>query len=68
MNVWTTEEIDGPYGLGTTAVVVAKNAEDAAQLLTDQLAAFGVNQVMSPQDMVKVDTRMPLVRILGGER
>ena len=42
MKIWTNNEFEGHWPVGSTAVVVAKNAQNAAEYLTSALIARGL--------------------------
>ena len=42
MKIWTNNEFTGHYPVGTAAVVVAKNADDAAFYLASELKKRGL--------------------------
>lgn len=59
MNVYTHNQFEGRYPVGTAAVVVAKNAQDAAILLENKLVSIGLKQTIKPADLKEVNVKVP---------
>lgn len=64
MNVWTNANFNGHYPVGSAAVVVCENAEEAARLLMAALAEVGLKQAVSADDMKLLDISFRHVDIL----
>lgn len=69
MKVFTCVSFKGHYPVGTAAVIVANDAEDAAMLLCGNLAAIGLIQPdgrwPTADDMVEVNTSKVGVQVLN---
>lgn len=64
MKVFTCATFRGHHPVGTAAVVVADNAEDASMLLMGWLATIGLQQIIKPDQMTEMDATKLGVRIL----
>jgi len=66
MKVYYTDAFSGHYPIGTAAVVVAPNAEEAARLLGLHLDSIGLDQSTypGPQDMKQAKTGKASVIII----
>ena len=64
MKVYTCNDFNGYYPVGTGAVVVAKNQTEAARRLEIELANKNLEQSISPLSMIELDTESATVRIL----
>lgn len=64
MKVFTCHNFKGHHPVGTAAVVVAGNAEDAATILTGHLYAIGLPQIIDPKQMDEVAMTGLYVRVL----
>lgn len=67
MKVFTCVEFEGHYPVGTSAVVVALNSEDAAMLLNGHLAGIGLIQEewLTAADMKELDTSKVGIKVLN---
>jgi hypothetical protein len=65
VKVFTNNNFKGHWPVGTSAVVVAPDAEHAAIDLQRKLETLGLSQEVSPQEMVEIDTEIPNVFILA---
>ena len=66
MKVYTNTTFDGLWPVGTSAVVVAKDAEMAAELLNEEVERLGLAQdtPIIANDMEHIKTRVSSVKIL----
>ena len=64
MKIYTCTQFQGYYPVGAAAIVVAKNAEEAAQMLTNRLAVMGLPQIIGVSHMEGVLSSVPSVTIL----
>ena len=53
MKLFYNIQFDGHYPVGTSAIVWAKSAMAAAQILSDELKANNLSQVIDVNDMVE---------------
>lgn len=66
MKVFTCTEFKGHYPVGVSAVVVAKDAEDAAILLSGYLCGIGLGvQRIEANQMVELNTQKMSVTVLN---
>lgn len=65
MNVYINKTFTGHYPVGTSAIVVAPNAECAALDLQLVLESAGLKQSVEPCDMILVNDKFPHVTILN---
>ena len=65
LRVWSITSFTGHYPVGVAAVVVAKDAEDAAKLLTVELSAHGLEQEIKAKSMREVPMVIPMAFILA---
>lgn len=56
MKVFTNNNFDGYWPVGSAAVVVANGKEEAAEILQNHLNIIGLYQDIPPDDMVELDT------------
>lgn len=54
MKIYTTTEFTGHYPVGTAALVVAEDRQQAAEVLNRQLQGLGLPGDASPDSMVPV--------------
>lgn len=66
MNVYTNTTFTGHWPVGTSAIVVARTAEMAAEALMAELARIGLPQHIDPQSMNRLSTYAPTVLVLQG--
>jgi hypothetical protein len=64
MKVWTNNTFVGHWPVGTSAVVVAPDAETAARLLGAALAEEGLEQTINPATMIELPLDTVFVRVL----
>ena len=64
MKVFTNKTFDGFYPVGSAAVVIADNKEEAAGRLSHQLNHMGMLQSINPDDMIEVNVDSAKVIIL----
>lgn len=64
MKVFINANFRGHYPVGSAAVVVANNAQEAAQQLEEALARQGLAQSIDPKRMIRLPTNTPTVSIL----
>ena len=64
MKVWTNTQFEGHYAVGTAAVVVADNAEQAAELLNDACGKEGLGRPATAQQFTELTCVKPVARIL----
>lgn len=64
MKVYTCNDFDGYYPVGTGAVVIAINAIQASYRLEKHLGLIGLKQSITPSQMIELDTESATVRIL----
>lgn len=57
MNVYVNNGFTGHWPVGTAAVVVAEDKQQAAQLLEAELTRAGLHQSIDAEAMSEVDTR-----------
>lgn len=55
MNIYACNNFEGYWAVGTSAVVVADNAIDAANFLNTELIAKGLPGEVEPSDMMQID-------------
>ena len=53
MKIWTNDKFEGHYPVGTAAVVVADNKDNAAKYLSSALRARGLKDA-KPEDMYEM--------------
>ena len=63
MKVFVNTSFRGHYPVGTSAVVIAKNAQEAAEMLTVEVSAIRT-QTIKAEDMIEVKSRIASVTIL----
>ena len=51
MKVWTNNKFEGYWPVGSAAIVIADTAEDAADMLAEELDRIGLWQTVDPSDM-----------------
>lgn len=54
MKLWTCTEFTGHYPVGTAALVVANDEEQACRMLEDVLLANGLRQEIKPEMLKRV--------------
>ena len=64
LRVWTAKGFEGHWPVGTAAVVVARDAEQAAELLEAELAEHGVPQKVDPASLVELGLSLPKAVVL----
>lgn len=67
MKVFYNREFSGHWPVGTSAVVVAADAEMAAYMLGEQLAADALPQQISPNDMIELEMVPQVVVLQNGD-
>jgi hypothetical protein len=65
MNVYTCNTFRGHWPVGSAAVVVAQSAEMAAESLEIYLSNNGLAQTIKTEDMERLSTYVPTIRILN---
>ena len=65
MNVYTCNTFRGHWPVGTAAVVVAQTPEMAAESLEIYLGNNGLAQTIKPEQMERLSTYVPTIRILN---
>lgn len=65
MGVFTCNNFKGFWPVGASAVVVADTESDAAKSLEKYLERMGLEQRVSPEQMVYLPTDQDIVRILN---
>jgi len=65
MNVYFNNCFTGHYPVGTAAVVVAENPEEAAEALNRSLVDMGLEETAVPGEMVLLSTTFESVTILN---
>lgn len=63
MKVFVNTTFRGVCPVGTSAIVVAKNAQEAAEMLTEEVSWIR-QQTIDAVDMIEVKTKVPSVSIL----
>lgn len=63
MKVFVNTTFRGVYPVGTSAIVIAKNAQEAADMLTKEVSWIR-QQTIDAIDMIEVKTKVPSVSIL----
>lgn len=63
MKVFVNTTFRGFYPVGTSAIVIAKNAQEAAEMLTEEVSWIR-QQTIDAVDMIEVKTKVPSVTIL----
>ena len=63
MKVFVNTSFRGNWPIGTSAVVVAKNAQEAAEMLTEEVSYIR-QQTIDAVDMIEVKTKVASVTIL----
>lgn len=63
MKVFVNTTFRGVYPVGTSAIVIAKNAQEAADMLTKEVSWIR-QQTIDAVDMIEVKTKVPSVSIL----
>lgn len=63
MKVFVNTTFRGVYPVGTSAIVVAKNAQEAAEMLTEEVSWIR-QQTIDAVDMIEVKTKVASVTIL----
>lgn len=63
MKVFVNTTFRGFYPVGTSAIVIAKNAQEAAEMLTEEVSWIR-QQTINAVDMIEVKTKVPSVTIL----
>lgn len=56
LKVFICNSFEGHYPVGTAAVIVAANKEEAIKLLDDDLTDRNLQQTLSPDDIRELDT------------
>ena len=64
MRVFTCNNFEGHFPVGTAAVIVADNVVDAMRALNTGLKGIGLPDDVKVGDLVEVDTDVPSVDIL----
>lgn len=67
MKVFYNSEFRGHWPVGTSAVVVAVDAEMAAYMLGEELAAMGLPQQVPPNDMIELEMKPQVVVLQNGD-
>ena len=65
MNVYTCTSFRGHWPVGVSAIVVASDVEEAAQLLSADLASQGLAQEITADRLEILDTNSPGVLVLN---
>lgn len=64
MKVFAHITFEGFYPVGTAAVVVANDAAQAAQLLSDELKSIRLGQEIKADEFIEIDTDTPSALVL----
>jgi len=64
MKVFTNNKFNGYYPVGSAAIIIASNKEEAAGRLSYQLNHMGLAQQINPDDMVEINIDSEKVIIL----
>ena len=64
MKVFYSTSFDGFYQVGTAAIIVAKNIDEAVTMLAIGLGEIGLTQPVGPQHLVEIKTSKESVHIL----
>ena len=64
MNVYTCTSFKGHWPTGVAAVIVAKNEEQAAALLEEELATVGLRQKLDVSQFEDISVNSPRAYIL----
>lgn len=64
MKTWTSNTLQGHWPVGTAAVVTAEDIDEAIQLLSSGLKERGLEQTITPEQLVLMPTRRKHVRVL----
>lgn len=67
MKVFYNREFRGHYPVGTSAVVIAADAEMAAYMLGEELAAEGLPQQIPSSDMIELEMKPQVVVLQNGD-
>lgn len=67
MKVFYNREFRGHYPVGTSAVVIADNAADAADALEAELCTHGLGQSVSERDMIELEMKPQVVVLQNGD-
>ncbi len=67
MKVFYNRNFVGHYPVGTSAVVVAVDAEVAAFMLAEELAADALPQRVAPQDMIEIEMAPQVIILQDGD-
>ena len=65
--IWYNNTFEGHWPVGTSAIVRAKTAEEAAEFLTDELVLNGLQQTVLPSDMVPFSKEEKVIILQDGE-
>lgn len=64
MKIWTNNQFQGHWPVGTAAVCVAENSVAAAAMLNDDLESRGLPRSAKPEDFQPMAADIPQCRIL----
>jgi hypothetical protein len=64
VKVWTNNRFEGHYPVGTAAVVVADTAEQAAEVLNNQLEQIGLQRSAVAAQFEQLSTHRQTARVL----
>lgn len=67
MKLFYNRTFKGHWPVGTSAVVVAATAEDAATALEDELHSLGLSQSVSAQSMIELEMKPQVVILQHGD-
>lgn len=67
MKVFYNRTFDGHYPVGTSAVVVAYDAYDAADRLEAELRTMGLEQRIATVDMIELEMKPQVVVLQNGD-
>lgn len=65
MRVWTCNDFKGMWPVGSAAVVVAKDEEQARRILDWDLRQRGLDGLRDSDRIIEIDTDTPDVRVLN---
>ena len=65
MKIYTCNCFDGHWPFGTSAIVVAENVEQAADLLSAEISSMGLPQPIESSMLEEVDTSQPFALVLN---
>lgn len=67
MKVFTNRQFAGLWPVGSAAVVVADNAEQAADYLMQKLSEIWLTQEIKPADMIELEMKHGVIILCNGD-